>query len=50
MVKNMSQQHYTPFSAAKVIFGGQGLGAENKNLFSVASDTAAENTIIFGDR
>jgi hypothetical protein len=37
-------------TALHTIFSGQGLGAENKNLFSVASDTAAENTIIFGGR
>jgi hypothetical protein len=32
----LSQQHYAPFSAAKLIFGGQGLAAENKVLFSAA--------------
>jgi hypothetical protein len=31
-----TQQHCTPFSAAAVIFGGQGLAAENKKLFSAA--------------
>jgi hypothetical protein len=33
---NDPQQHYAPFSAAKLIFGGQGLAAENKVLFSAA--------------
>jgi hypothetical protein len=32
----LAQQHYAPFSAAKLIFGGQGLAAENKVLFSAA--------------
>jgi hypothetical protein len=32
---------------AKIIFGGQGLTAENKTLFSVAINTAAENNILF---
>jgi hypothetical protein len=39
----LSQQHCTPFSAATVIFGGQVLAAENKQLFS-----AAENNAISG--
>jgi hypothetical protein len=30
------QQHYTIFSAATVIFGGQGSAAENKYVFSAA--------------
>jgi hypothetical protein len=30
-----TQQHCTPFSAAKVIFGGQDLAAENKPIFGV---------------
>jgi hypothetical protein len=31
-----TQQHCAPFSAATVIFGGQGLAAENNCLFSAA--------------
>jgi hypothetical protein len=31
-----------------LIFGGQGLAAENKRLFSAAVSVAAENNLIFG--
>jgi hypothetical protein len=31
-----------------LIFGGQGLAAENKRLFSAAVSVAAENKVIFG--
>jgi hypothetical protein len=35
-LKYLAQQHYAPFSAAKLIFGGQASAAENKVLFSAA--------------
>jgi uncharacterized protein YggL (DUF469 family) len=31
-----------------LIFGGQGLAAENKRLFSAVVSVAAENNLIFG--
>jgi hypothetical protein len=44
----VSQQHCYSFSVATVIFGGQVEATENKRLISAASDTAAENRLIFG--
>jgi hypothetical protein len=35
-INKAPQQPCTPFSAAAVIFGGQGLAVENKQLFSAA--------------
>jgi hypothetical protein len=40
----LTQYH---ISVAKIIFGGQGLTAKNKTLFSAVTDTATENNILF---
>jgi hypothetical protein len=45
---SVPQQYCISFSAAVVIFGGQEEAAENKRRISAASDTAAENSLIFG--